>query len=103
MQEMIWNDAKRTAQIATFILAVGWASVIVVVIYFFVYWFQLADTGVVIGVSGGTVAATDIGFIEALLIALNVAFAPFFLSLVVAGVGHGLRLFALSKVAGPGA
>ena len=43
-----------------------WASVIVVVIYFFVYWFQLADTGVVIGVSGGTVAATDIGFLEAL-------------------------------------
>lgn len=103
MQEMIWSDAKRTAQIATFILAVGWASVVVVVIYFFVYWFQLAANGIVYAVSNGTVVASSIGFFEALLIALNVAFSPFFLSLVVAGIGHGLRLFALSKVSGPGA
>lgn len=101
MQEMIWNDAKRTAQIASFIVAVGWASVIVVVIYFLVYWIQLASSGVVVGIQSGAVVASTIGLFEALLIALSVAFTPFFLSLVVAGVGHGLRLFALSKVSGP--
>jgi hypothetical protein len=84
MRDLMLNDAKRVAQIATLILSVGWAGVIVSIIYFFVAWWQ---------VSSG--APT---FLQGLVVALNYFATPFFLSFVVAGVGHALRLYALSQI-----
>lgn len=87
MNELILNDAKRVAQIATLILSVGWAGVIVSVIYFFVGWWDLSSR-------------ETVSFLEGLIYSLGIFFGPFFMSMVVAGIGHGLRLFALTKVAG---
>jgi hypothetical protein len=39
-----------------------------------------------------------VGFLEALIYAINLFAAPFFLAVVVAGIGHALRLFALYTV-----
>ena len=85
MRDLMLNDAKRVAQIATLILSVGWAGVIVSIIYFFVAWWDVASR-------------TNVSFLEGLVLAINYFAAPFFLSFVVAGVGHALRLYALSQI-----
>jgi hypothetical protein len=79
------NDAKRVAQIATLILSVGWAGVIVSIIYFFIAWWDLSSR-------------ETVTFLQGLVYSLNVFAAPFFLSFVVAGIGHALRLYALSQI-----
>jgi len=85
MQEMMLNDAKRVAQIGTLILSVGWAGVIVSIIYFFIGWFDLAGR-------------ESITFLQGLVYSVNLFATPFFLSFVVAGLGHALRLYALSTI-----
>lgn len=85
MRDLIYSDAKRVAQIATLIVSVGWAGVIVSIIYFFVAWWDLSSRG-------------SISFLQGLVAAVNVFAAPFFLSFVVAGVGHALRLYALTQI-----
>ena len=85
MRELMLNDAKRVAQIATLILSVGWAGVIVSIIYFFIAWWDLSSR-------------ESVTFLQGLVYSINVFAAPFFLSFVVAGIGHALRLFALSQL-----
>jgi len=85
MRELMLNDAKRVAQIATLILSVGWAGVIVSIIYFFVFWWDLSS-------------GPSVSFLHGLVLSLNAFATPFFLSFVVAGLGHALRLFALSQI-----
>ena len=80
MRELMLNDAKRVAQIATLILSVGWAGVIVSIIYFFVAWWDLSS-------------GPGVSFLHGTGLPRSTLFAtPFFLSFVVAGVGHALRL-----------
>ena len=85
MNDLILNDAKRVAQIGTLILSVGWAGVIVTIIYFFIGWYDLSSR-------------ETITFLQGLVYAVNLFATPFFLSFVVAGVGHALRLFALTSI-----
>lgn len=85
MRDLMLNDAKRVAQIATLILSVGWAGVIVSIIYFFVFWWDLS--------SGPAVS-----FLHGLVLSINAFAVPFFLSFVVAGIGHALRLYALTQI-----
>jgi hypothetical protein len=85
MRDLMLNDAKRVAQIATLILSVGWAGVIVSIIYFFIAWWNASSTA-------------PISFLQGLVISVNAFATPFFLSFVVAGIGHALRLYALSQV-----
>ena len=85
MNDLILNDAKRVAQIGTLILSVGWAGVIVTIIYFFIGWYDLSSR-------------ETITFLQGLVYAVNLFASPFFLSFVVAGVGHALRLFALTTI-----
>jgi hypothetical protein len=85
MRELMLNDAKRVAQIATLILSVGWAGVIVSIIYFFIAWWDLSS-------------GPGISFLHGLVLAINAFAVPFFLSFVVAGIGHALRLYALSQL-----
>ena len=85
MLDLMLNDAKRVAQIATLILSVGWAGVIVSIIYFFIAWWDLSSR-------------ETVTFLQGLVYSLNLFAAPFFLSFVVAGIGHALRLYALSQL-----
>jgi hypothetical protein len=85
VRELMLNDAKRVAQIATLILSVGWAGVIVSIIYFFIAWWDLSSR-------------ESVTFLQGLVYSVNVFAAPFFLSFVVAGIGHALRLYALSQL-----
>jgi hypothetical protein len=85
MLDMLISDAKKVATIGTVILAVGWAGVILAIIYFFLAWIDLANR-------------QTVDFLEGLVYSINLFAAPFFLALVVAGVGHALRLFALYTV-----
>jgi len=84
MRELMLNDAKRVAQIATLILSVGWAGVIVSILYFFIGWWDLSSR-------------ETVTFLQGLVYSINLFAAPFFLSFVVAGIGHALRLYALSQ------
>ena len=85
MKELLINDAKRVTSIATVILSVGWAGVILAVFYGVLAWFDLASR-------------QNVGFLEGLIYAVNLFAAPFFLAMVVAGIGHALRLFALFTI-----
>jgi len=85
MRELMIQDAKRVATIATVILSVGWAGALLMIIYGFMAWIDFTGREAV-------------GFLEGLIYAINLFAAPFFLALVVAGIGHALRLFALYAV-----
>ena len=85
MRELLIQDAKRVATIATVILSVGWAGALLMVIYGVLAWIDFTGR-------------ESVGFLEGLVYAINLFAAPFFLSLVVAGIGHALRLFALYTV-----
>jgi hypothetical protein len=85
MRELLISDAKRVATVATVILSVGWAGVILAVIYGVLAWIDFTSR-------------QTVGFLEGLIYAINLFAAPFFLAMVVAGLGHALRLFALYAV-----
>lgn len=85
MKALLINDAKRVAGIASLILSVGWAGVILSVIYGFIAWFDFSSR-------------ESVGFLEGMVYAINLFAAPFFLAMVVAGIGHALRLFALYTI-----
>jgi len=85
MRELLINDAKRVATVASGILAVGWAGAVLIVIYGILAWIDFTSR-------------ESVGFLEGLIYAINLFAAPFFLAVVVAGLGHALRLFALYTV-----
>ncbi|MET0773585.1 MAG: hypothetical protein ABWZ82_10905 [Candidatus Limnocylindrales bacterium] len=85
MRELLIQDAKRVATIATVILSVGWAGALLMVIYGVMAWIDFTGR-------------ESVGFLEGLIYAIDLFAAPFFLALVVAGIGHALRLFALYTV-----
>ncbi len=76
------RDAARLATIATVFVWVGWISIIYALIAGALWWFDLARR-------------PAFNFIEAFAISAAAIGVPLFLALIVAGVGHTLRLFAL--------
>jgi hypothetical protein len=76
------RDAARLASIATVFVWVGWLSVLYSVIAGILWWIDLAGRAA-------------FNFIEAFAISAAAIGEPLFLALIVASVGHALRLFAL--------
>jgi len=78
----ILNDARRLATIATFFIVLGWVAVIYALIAGLLWWIDLAGR-------------PAFNFIEAFAISSSAVGGPLFLALIVAELGHALRLFAL--------
>ena len=76
------RDAARLASVATIFVWVGWIAVIYAVIAGFLWWIDL-------------VGRPAFNFLEALAISASAVGGPIFLALIVAALGHALRLFAL--------
>jgi hypothetical protein len=84
----ILAEARRLASIATVFVWVGW---------FFVFYAILAGTFWFIGFA----SKEAFNFLEALGASLSAVGGPIFLALIVAGMGHFLRLFALWAASSP--
>jgi len=78
----IQKDAMRLATIATVFVWVGWLAVLFAFIAGILWWIDLAGR-------------EAFNFIEAFAISSAAVGGPLFLALIVAGLGHTLRLFAL--------
>ena len=78
----IQKDALRLATIATVFVWVGWISIFYALIAGALWWFDLARR-------------PAFNFIEAFAISSNAVGGPLFLALIVAALGHAMRLFAL--------
>ena len=78
----VQKDARRLATIATVFIWVGWLAVIFAFIAGVLWWVDLASRA-------------NINFIEAFAISSAQIGGPLFLALIVAALGHALRLFAL--------
>ena len=78
----IQRDAARLATIATVFVWVGWLAVLWAVIAGILWWIDLAGR-------------EAFNFLEAFAISSAAIGGPLFLALIVAGLGHTLRLFAL--------
>jgi hypothetical protein len=78
----IQRDAARLATIATVFVWVGWLFVLYSVIAGILWWIDLAGREAV-------------NFLQAFAISSAAIGGPLFLALIVAGLGHFLRLFAL--------
>lgn len=78
----ILAEARRLAGIATVFVWVGWFFVIYAIVAGILWWIDLASR-------------EAFNFLEALGISLAAIGGPIFLALIVAGMGHFLRLFAL--------
>ena len=76
------RDASRLATIATIFVWVGWLAVLWAVIAGILWWIDLAGR-------------EAFNFLEAFAISSAAIGGPLFLALIVAGLGHALRLFAL--------
>lgn len=76
------RDAARLAMIATIFVWVGWIGIIYALIAGVLWWIDLAGRAA-------------FNFIEAFAISSAAIGVPLFLALIVAAVGHALRLFAL--------
>ena len=76
------RDAARLASIATIFVWVGWFFVLYAVISGILWWIDLAGR-------------EAFNFLEAFAISSAAIGGPLFLALIVAGLGHTLRLFAL--------
>jgi hypothetical protein len=76
------RDAARLATIATVFVWVGWLAVIYALIAGALWWIDLAGR-------------EAFNILEAFAISSAAIGGPIFLALIVAGVGHFLRLFAL--------
>ena len=86
----IRNEAFRLATVATIFVWVGWFTVIYAIIAGVFWWIGLASK-------------PNINFLEALGTSLAAIGGPIFLALIVAGMGHFLRLFALWAASTPNA
>jgi hypothetical protein len=78
----ILAEARRLAGVATVFVWVGWFFVIYAIVAGIFWWISLASTAA-------------FNFLTALGASLNAIGGPIFLALIVAGMGHFLRLFAL--------
>ena len=76
------RDAARLATIATVFVWVGWIFVVYALIAGILWWIDLAGR-------------TAFSFLEAFAISAAAIGTPLFLALIVAALGHALRLFAL--------
>ena len=76
------RDAARLASVATVFVWVGWIAVIYAAIAGLLWWIDL-------------VGRPAFNFVEALAISASAVGGPIFLALIVAALGHALRLFAL--------
>jgi hypothetical protein len=78
----ILAEARRLAGVATVFVWVGWFFVLYAVLAGVFWWI-------------GLTAKESFNFLEALGASLGAIGGPIFLALIVAGMGHFLRLFAL--------
>ena len=78
----IRTEALRLASIATAFVWLGWLLVIYAIVAAIFWFIDLANT-------------TAVDWIHALGLSLSAIGGPLFLALIVAGLGHFLRLFAL--------
>lgn len=76
------KDAARLATIATIFVWVGWIAIAYALIAGLFWWIDLWSR-------------PAFNFLEALAISASAIGVPLFLALLVAGLGHALRLFAL--------
>ena len=76
------RDAARLASIATVFVWVGWVAVLYAVIAGVLWWIDLTSR-------------PNFNFLEAFAISAAAIGGPLFLALIVAALGHSLRLFAL--------
>ena len=76
------NDARRLASIGTYFIVIGWIFVAYAIIAGVLWWIDL-------------VQRPAFNFLEALAISLGAIGLPFFLAVVVLGLGYTMRLFAL--------
>ena len=77
------NDARRLASIGTYFIVIGWIFVIYALIAGVIWWIDLAQREAFNIFEAFAISATAIG-------------GPIFLALIVAALGHFLRLFAMS-------
>ena len=76
------RDAARLASIATIFVWVGWLFVLYALVAGILWWIDLASRAA-------------FNFLEAFAISAAAIGTPLFLALIVAALGHALRLFAL--------
>ncbi len=76
------RDAARLAGIATVFVIVGWLAVLYSLIAGILWWIDLASRN-------------NVNWLEAFAISSAAIGGPLFLALIVAGLGHFLRLFAV--------
>jgi hypothetical protein len=75
-------EARTLANVATFFVYIGWFTVIYAVVSGVLWFIDLASS-------------PAFNFLQALGLSLSAIGGPIFLALLVAGMGHFLRLFAL--------
>jgi hypothetical protein len=75
-------EARRVASIATVFIWVGWLMVVYAITAGVLWWIDLSSR-------------QSLNFLEALGLSLDVVAGPLFLALIIAGLGHFARLFAL--------
>lgn len=78
----IRTEAQRLSGIANVFVYVGWFFVIYAVVAALFWWIDLTS-------------APTFNILEAFALSLSAIAGPLFLTLLVAGLGHFLRLFAL--------
>ena len=83
-------EARRLASIATVFVWVGWFFVLYAILAGVFWWI-------------GLTSKEAINWLEALGASLSAIGGPIFLALIVAGMGHFLRLFALWAASNPNA
>ena len=76
------RDAARLVTISTVFVWVGWLAVLYCFIAGLLWWIDLAGR-------------PNFNFLEAFAISAAAIGGPLFMALIVAGLGHTLRLFAL--------
>jgi hypothetical protein len=79
------RDAARLAGIATGFVVVGWLAVLYALVAGILWWIDLASRA-------------NVNFLEAFAISSAAIGGPLFLALIVAGLGHFLRLVAVYVV-----
>jgi hypothetical protein len=75
-------EARRLATIATVFVWVGWITVVYAIVAGVLWWINLTST-------------PEFNVLESLGLSLAAIGGPIFLALIVAGMGHFLRLFAM--------